>query len=164
VSLPRAAAFHIAEAAHQAALAMTTSVERATFLQDLEAPPASSRRVGMIVAPIGGMSRPSGTTGVVPPRAKGEPAGDVDVPSNRHVVEVLDPVDDGMPHNAGLSGGRTQGRPAALPERARRLHELRLTRAAMDCTSAPPDTITATHTRRDVTDVQHIGASRGEPH
>lgn len=117
---------------------MTTSVERATFLQDLQALQASSRRVGMIVAPIGGMSRPGGTTGVVPAWVRGGPAGDVDVPSNGHVVEVLDQVDDGRPHHTGLPRGRSQRRPAAFPERARRLHELRLTRAAMDWQSGRP--------------------------
>jgi hypothetical protein len=77
---------------------VTTSGERATFVQDLEALPASLRCVGMIVAPIGGMSRPHGTVGVVPPWARRGPAGYVDVPSNCHVVELLEPVDDGRPH------------------------------------------------------------------
>jgi hypothetical protein len=34
----------------------------------------------------------------VPPWVRRAPAGDVDVPSHGHVVELLEPVDDGRPH------------------------------------------------------------------
>ena len=140
------------------------SVERATSLQDLELLLASLRRVGMIVALIGGMSRPGGTTAVVPPWAKPGPAVDVAVPSNRHVVGVLEPVDDRKPHRAGLSRKRAQGRPEAFPEREPPLHEHRLTRAALDWTASPPDAITPTQTRGDIPNVQHSEAIRGESH